>query len=237
VRNGARTGRTALPAPLGLAALLAVFAFSLLLGAIVVAALGRALAGSDPARTDIRLSYGLSSLVMLLVTLLALLPGGLREVLGALLPWPGWRPSVWGLAAGIGLKLLGDAVVLVESRLAPVAVNNPLLLHPGAFTGWAVPVLILGVVVAAPLAEELLFRGLLYGWLRRCLPVGWAAVLDGAVFGLAHRSWTLAVPLGLVGAGLCLLYERWRSLWPSVLAHAALNATSLLLALWVVGLR
>lgn len=227
-----------LPAPVGPLGLLATFVGAqvcggLLIGVVlgVMGAQGRGLS-----TWAVRLTYDLSSLVLLAATLLALRLARLRaEALGGLWRWPGAGALLLGLGAGLVLKLGGDlAAVLQAPLLGPVRGNNPLVLHPTAF---ASPLLIAGLVVAvvvvAPVAEELFFRGLLYGWLRARLPVPAAVAIAAVLFSVAHFQPGLLLPLAVVGAGLCLLYERSRSLWVPAAAHAALNAGSLLLALWL----
>ena len=86
-------------------------------------------------------------------------------------------------------------------------------------------------VLVAPLAEELLFRGLLYRLARRTWGAWPAAVVSSLVFGLIHgEPWYL---FGLIGLGLILayLYEATGSLLAPVIAHALHNAVSLYLML------
>jgi len=85
------------------------------------------------------------------------------------------------------------------------------------------------VVLVAPLAEELLFRGLLYRLARRSWGPWPAAVVSALAFGLVHgEPWYL---FGLVGLGMWLafLYESTGSLLMPVVAHATHNGISLLL--------
>jgi len=75
----------------------------------------------------------------------------------------------------------------------------------------------------APLAEELVFRGLLYGWLAGRWGAGVAVIVSSIAFAAAHVELAhvvLVLPLGLVFGLL-----RWRtgSLWPSLAAHVANN--------------
>lgn len=84
-------------------------------------------------------------------------------------------------------------------------------------------------VVLAPVVEELVFRGLLFGWLRaRCGTVA-GAVLSSLAFAAVHASLTAIVALFLVALLLCALYTRTRSLYPCMLYHSLLNAQTLLL--------
>ncbi len=92
---------------------------------------------------------------------------------------------------------------------------------------------VLDSCVLAPVLEELLFRGVLYGTLRLRLGPGAATLVSAGIFALAHGY-------GAVGFGSVLMsgvlwavaYERTRSLLPGILAHAANNvqATAIVLA-------
>lgn len=148
-----------------------------------------------------------------------------------------------GAGAGVLLKLVGDAVAAAEAPLlGPLRGNNPLQLYPHAFAGaGARALLAVAVVLVAPAGEETFFRGLLFGWLRRRLPLAAAVALTAAAFGLAHvqvssgaalaQGLALALPLAVIGAGLCILYEVSGTLWVPAAAHALVNASSLALAL------
>jgi uncharacterized protein len=86
----------------------------------------------------------------------------------------------------------------------------------------AVAALIL-TLVAAPLGEEMLFRGLLYPLLRRRVSIIASVLVTTAVFGLMHGNvvqFASALPLAVL---LALVYERTRLLWPCVLMHLAFN--------------
>ena len=82
------------------------------------------------------------------------------------------------------------------------------------------------VVVAAPFAEEVFFRGFLYGSLRARLGVWPALLASSAIFGVFHLAGgPILVPLlFLVGLAFALLYEWRRSLVASIAAHATFNA-------------
>jgi uncharacterized protein len=79
------------------------------------------------------------------------------------------------------------------------------------------------VCVLAPLLEEMLFRGIILRSFLQQYPRGQAFLYSSLLFGFAHLNIYQFV-VGFCG-GLCLawLYERTRSLWPCVLAHAAYN--------------
>ena len=93
-----------------------------------------------------------------------------------------------------------------------------------------IPVQILLIVFAAPISEEICFRGMLYGGLRERLPRLAAALLAGVIFGGLHAltGVTAVPPLIFFGFVLALLYERTGSLWPCILLHMLNNSVALL---------
>jgi len=88
------------------------------------------------------------------------------------------------------------------------------------------------VVVAAPLSEEIFFRGFMYGGLRRRLAPWSAALVSGLVFGMLHFTGggtiTVVPPLLVLGVLLALLYERTGSLWLPIILHAVNNGLALI---------
>ena len=86
------------------------------------------------------------------------------------------------------------------------------------------------VCVAAPIAEELFFRGFCFTALRRWIGVAGGAIATGVIFGLIHAGSAdpvFLVPLGVLGTLLCLLYHRTGSLLPCMVLHALNNSLAL----------
>jgi membrane protease YdiL (CAAX protease family) len=81
----------------------------------------------------------------------------------------------------------------------------------------------------APLAEELFFRGFVFGVLREKIGVVWGALATGLVFGLVHVAGSPIETVGvliILGVLLCAVYERTGSLLPCIALHAINNAIS-----------
>jgi uncharacterized protein len=93
-----------------------------------------------------------------------------------------------------------------------------------------VPVQILLIVVAAPISEEVCFRGMLFGGLRERLPRLGAALLSGLIFGGLHAltGITAVPPLIAFGFVLALLYEKTGSIVPGIVLHMLNNSVALL---------
>lgn len=84
------------------------------------------------------------------------------------------------------------------------------------------------VVVGAPVAEELFFRGLLLRSLRKRFGPGPAIAISAALFGLAHFEPLQTVALAAFGAVLGWLAERTGRLGPGMVAHAVFNLATVL---------
>lgn len=82
----------------------------------------------------------------------------------------------------------------------------------------------LSITVAAPLAEELMFRGVIQTRLERAMPVWAAVVLQAVLFGVVHGTPIQMAYAFLLGVAFGFLRSRTGSILPGVAAHAAFNA-------------
>jgi membrane protease YdiL (CAAX protease family) len=88
------------------------------------------------------------------------------------------------------------------------------------------------IVLLAPFAEELLFRGLLLDWLRTRMNVWTAALILSLIFSLLHLNpfslgavgWLAFFDRFLIGMLASALTIKYRSLRPAFVLHATLNA-------------
>ncbi len=94
----------------------------------------------------------------------------------------------------------------------------------------AVPVQILLIVVAAPVSEEICFRGMLFGGLRTRLPRLAAALISALIFGGLHALTGISAvpPLIVFGFILALLYEKTGSIVPGIVLHMLNNSVALI---------
>lgn len=165
------------------------------------------------------LGFGL----ILLVTLLIAIGADKRDLFALR------RPTSWGRAAAISLGVLVGVFVL--SGLIG------LVLDPGEEQGllpetWPPPdaavfaLNAFAVVVGAPIAEELAFRGLGYSLLER---FGSAVAIVGSsvAFALAHGLVEAFPVIAALGIGLAILRRQTGSVVPGMLLHGGFNAIAL----------
>ncbi|WP_338429973.1 type II CAAX endopeptidase family protein [Synechococcus elongatus] len=143
-----------------------------------------------------------------------------------------WR-SRWALW-GIGGYWVALPIVIGTSLLNQLiwqgrGGSNPLLelvLDTGSrsalFWFWVT------AAIAAPLFEEVLFRGFLMASLTRWLPVRGAIALSGLLFALAHLSLSEVLPLFALGCLLGDVYARSRNLLAPMLLHGLWNSGTLI---------
>lgn len=89
---------------------------------------------------------------------------------------------------------------------------------------------VLATVVAAPLVEEMVFRGLMYKRLRRCLGRWQCIVISALAFGITHGNIVQFLYAFSVGILLAYVYEIYKNLWAPVILHAMANLTAVTLA-------
>lgn len=80
-----------------------------------------------------------------------------------------------------------------------------------------------GLVILPPIFEEILFRGYLFGRLRRQVGFWGSAVVTSVIFGLVHGQWNVAIDTFVLSLFLCLLREYTGGLWAPILLHALKN--------------
>lgn len=83
--------------------------------------------------------------------------------------------------------------------------------------------------IAAPLREELLFRGIIFERLRQVLPFWWAAMGSSIFFGLIHGNIIQGIYAFFMGIVLAWLYEKRGRLYEPVLFHSVANLMSLVI--------
>jgi len=97
----------------------------------------------------------------------------------------------------------------------------------------------ISIVCVVPFIEELLFRGLLQGWLRTKVRPMLSIILASGAFALAHYSpaqgvsnLMIGIPLFFLSSLLGGLYERRKTLWVPIVLHGLFNLTNFLLIWW-----
>lgn len=93
------------------------------------------------------------------------------------------------------------------------------------------PLLILFlVVILGPVAEEIFFRGVIYGQLREGFSAVAAACISGVMFGVYHKNLVQGIYATICGVVLAYLFEKTHTIWGSIITHVMFNLSSYLVA-------
>jgi membrane protease YdiL (CAAX protease family) len=164
-----------------------------------------------------------------------------RQDVGMSMKWVdlGFGPLTW-----IACIMAQVVVAIVVNALhIPFKSNTDTIEMHGSDRGYVITLLVLSVV-AAPIIEEIIFRGMvLRGFLSR-MPVAAAIGLQGVLFGMAHfspergvKNIGLIMVLGGVGVVLGVSAYLVRRLAPTMIAHAIINGIAMAVVLtgWTPG--
>lgn len=185
-------------------------------------------------------TLGLPLLTLALVQGVIILLG-----LRALLRWrgEGWRalglvpPRPVDVLRGLGalalVFALNATVALAADWLAPevLADHQQRLGGVAQLMAGSVPIAgVAAVMFFVGFYEEVMARGFLLARCRRLLPGRWPPVLlSSLLFGLGHgyQGAFGVAQTALIGVVLALLYLRWQTLWPLIIAHGLLNTIAI----------
>ncbi len=151
----------------------------------------------------------------------------------------GWGPVIW--LGAIGAQIAVGAVVLALD--VPIVGNTEGIGELTADRTYVVSIVI-SAVVAAPIVEEMVFRGVVMRGLASRLPIVAVVVVQGVLFGAAHvdpvrgvGNIGLVLVLSGVGIAFGVAVALLGRIGPTIVAHAIFNAVVLLIVLTGVADR
>lgn len=155
--------------------------------------------------------------------------GSLQQDAGLVVHPRHWYGLLLGFAIQIGVALLLVPLAEVLDETDTQAVSD--LASDTLDTSGRV-LLFVAFVIAAPVVEEVLFRGVLLGWLTKRMNQHVAVAISAVTFGLAHfESPSVLLPvIGLTLLAVPLAYAALRvgSLSLSITMHAGINLLAFL---------
>lgn len=117
----------------------------------------------------------------------------------------------------LGVESVQETVKLLQTS------QNPQILALMAFAA----------VVAAPICEEIVFRGYLYPVAKKFAGPWAAGIFTALVFASAHASLSALLPLFIFGGLLVIVYEKTGSIFAPMAVHFGLNGATVLVQLLV----
>lgn len=132
----------------------------------------------------------------------------------------------------IVLLLQGASIQVMKMLGRPPKDEGAVLLLLNAKSWWTIAYLGVVTIVLAPVAEEFIFRGVLFPFIKQhgFLRLAWFGV--SALFALIHANLPTFVPLFVLALALTWLYNKTDNLLAPITAHALFNAINFALLLW-----
>lgn len=141
---------------------------------------------------------------------------------------PSWLDILWAPAGAVAYIIL-TALITALATVALPFVNYTQTQDTGftqIATQYEYILAFVSLVVVAPIAEEVLFRGYLFGKLRKYVPVWGSVLITSLLFALVHFQWNVSLDVFALSLVLCMLRVVSGSLWPSILLHMLKNGVA-----------
>lgn len=137
-----------------------------------------------------------------------------------------------GLVMGVGCIFLSQLILTVSESVGILNFDNfesyEQLISSimGQSPTWLI---LLTIGIVAPIAEELLFRGLIFHLFNRHLNIKAALIIQGLLFGAFHMNLVQGSYASVLGIVLGIAYLLTGSLWIPIIMHIVNNSIALLL--------
>lgn len=140
--------------------------------------------------------------------------------------------SILGGVASLLICLVGLGGVsdsLMNSLFGELQAQEPVRVFQNSDSEAHFVLSIVTACIAAPVVEEFLFRGYMYGVVKQFTNPLFSAVVTGALFAVVHGNLPALLPLWGFAILLAAAYEITKCLWVSVGIHALFNVANIVL--------
>lgn len=154
--------------------------------------------------------------------------------LGPWRPWPlkNRQAAIRSLLLALTVSAVGVTGLFLWTRVFHLPTFG--LFHQNILPPSGAALFLFTTSIASPVAEELVFRGLLYRSIRVHLPMPLTTILVSGGFALLHLLFGGAFLLPFIGGILfCAGYEKEKTIWAPVLLHVFGNWIIFLSPLWL----
>lgn len=151
------------------------------------------------------------------------------------------RPNLpFFLMAGYAIQIFVDGMLVLFRNLFPSAFADYDKLVSNVLGAGSSALMLVSIIIFAPIAEELLFRGLVLSYFRKAFHVEGTAdttgekllilsaiLFQGLMFGIYHGNWIQGIYAFLLGSLFGWIAYRFNSILPCIVLHMAVNVSIL----------
>lgn len=135
--------------------------------------------------------------------------------------------NIWIVAAmlllAIGLQYVTSYLMSFVAALRPDWMRAYEALIESAGLDTLSPLLVIYSCIIAPVSEELIFRGVTFGYAKKAMPVIWAVCLQAVLFGVFHMNIIQGIYAAFLGLFLGYIRETGGTVAVPMLLHAFFN--------------
>lgn len=139
------------------------------------------------------------------------------------------KDSGFSFLMGVGVSgisfiwiTLAGKIPEFQAQIAAMKEGNAMI-GGGSFHG-----VLLSAVIAAPIVEEVIFRGVVLGSFRKVFPAWVSILISAVIFGAYHMNPVAIVYATIMGIIAGIVYEKKRNLLFTIILHMANNFMGLL---------
>jgi membrane protease YdiL (CAAX protease family) len=149
------------------------------------------------------------------------------------LRWPLWRHLFWIGPAGVGamwilMIILGFSGYVEWARSLGSDSQETVKLFQNAKDPLLLGLLGFTAVIVAPICEEVVFRGFMYGATKKYAGIWGGGIFSAIIFACAHGNLQALLPLFILALFLTWLYEKTGTIWAPIAVHLCFNAATVL---------
>lgn len=136
--------------------------------------------------------------------------------------------SIALIVAGVAGQFLTDSLLELIRKALPelfISYDEMVSRVTGAYSSW---VMLFSVFLLAPIAEEIIFRGLIFRYSTRLISPFPAIMLNGLLFAIYHGNLIQGTYAFIFGTLLCYIAYTFSSIIPGIILHMALNTSIML---------
>lgn len=129
------------------------------------------------------------------------------------------------IVAGILCQTYTDAILSLIKNAAPGLFEDYDKMIEKIIGSYSSPLLLFTVFILAPIAEELLFRGVILSYARKNFKTSIAIIINGLLFGLYHGNVIQGCYAFIFGMIIAIIVIHFDSIVPGILFHIAVNTS------------
>lgn len=137
------------------------------------------------------------------------------------------NPTVWQILCGVVVAIAANLGLQIAASLigaAAASAEYQEVAQSQFSCMFGVGLVVYGF--AAPIVEEMIYRGIVYGAFRRYLPLPVAMIITSAIFGVYHGNIVQGIYAFAFGCLMVAMYEYFGTFWAAVAVHVLVNITT-----------